>query len=340
MRSERLTLALESGAVELPPQGRILVLRPRAGDDLSSLQRDRVQVVTGFRPDHDFFAAQGFDVATVPAGQYAAALVCLPRAREQARALLAQAAAHVQPGGPILVDGQKTDGIEAALRELRDMGAAPGAPLSKAHGKIFSVAAGPDLSGWAARDRLIDGGFVTRPGVFSADGIDHASALLAAALPEKLPARVGDLGAGWGYLSKAVLSRTGVAECHLIEAEAEALECARRNLADVRARFHWADALRFRPDRAFDAVVCNPPFHTSRDADPALGIAFLRAAAGMLTTSGTLWLVANRHLPYEPVLAELFRELEDRGGDSRFRLYRASRPMTRPAPGTVPRRPA
>jgi 16S rRNA (guanine1207-N2)-methyltransferase len=42
---------------------------------------------------------------------------------------------------------------------------------------------------------------VTRPGVFSADGPDPASQALAAHLPEKLPTRMVDLGAGWGWLS-------------------------------------------------------------------------------------------------------------------------------------------
>ncbi len=64
MRSVRLTYALESAAFALPDHGRILVLRPRAGDDLSALPKDRVLVVTGFKPDHDHFAAQGF--ACVP----------------------------------------------------------------------------------------------------------------------------------------------------------------------------------------------------------------------------------------------------------------------------------
>lgn len=328
MRSERLELALGSGLVAWPQQGRILVLRPRAGDDLSALPRDRVQVVTGFRPDADAFAALGFAVAPLPEGPFAAALVCLPRARDLARALLAQASAAVVPGGPVLVDGQKTDGVESVWRDLQAAGGAPGPALSKAHGRVFAFAAGADLAAWAATRRDI-GSFVTAPGVFSADGPDPGSVLLAAALPARLPARVADLGAGWGYLARAVLAREGVAECHLIEAEAEALACARQNIADPRARFHWADATRFRPEAPFGAVVCNPPFHTGREADPGLGLAFLRAAAGMLTTSGTLWLVANRHLPYEQTLAALFRDLEDLRGDSRFRLYRASRPIPR-----------
>lgn len=328
MRSDRLTLAQDSGMATLPAEGRILVLRPRLGDDLSALPRDRVDIVTGFRPDADGFAAQGLAVLAQPSGPYAAAVVCLPRARDHARALMAQASACVLPGGPVLVDGQKTDGIEAIWREVKATGLPVSAALSKAHGRIFAFAAGADLAGWTAADRDI-GGFITRPGVFSADAPDPASVLLAAALPARMPARVADLGAGWGYLSRAILKRDGVAECHLIEAEAEALACARRNIDDPRAQVHWADAMRFRPDRPFDAVVCNPPFHAAREADPAIGIGFLQAAARMLGTSGTLWLVANRHLPYERVLAELFRELEELPGDTRFRLYRASRPIPR-----------
>ncbi len=329
MRADRLSLALESGLLPAPMDGPILVLRPRAGDDLAPLRQGRVQVVTGFRPDADAFAALGYDVAPEPQGRFAAALVCAPRARDHAHALLAQAAAAVMPGGPVLVDGQKTDGIESLWRDLRDAGANPTQALSKAHGRIFAFAAGTPLpQDWAATDRDI-GGFITRPGVFSADGPDAGSALLAAALPARLPARVADLGAGWGYLARAILARDGVQECHLIEADADALACARRNVPDPRAQFHWADATRLRTPVPFGAVVCNPPFHTGRDADPALGSAFLRAAAGMLSTSGTLWLVANRHLPYERVLAETFREVEDLPGTPVFRLYRASRPIPR-----------
>ncbi|MDT9081655.1 methyltransferase, partial [Escherichia coli] len=79
---------------------------------------------------------------------------------------------------------------------------------------------------------------------------------------------------------------------------------------DPRARFTWADATQGRPG-PFDAVVMNPPFHNGRAADPALGLAFIRAAAHALTPSGTLWMVANRHLPYEAALREAFREVEE-----------------------------
>ena len=92
----------------------------------------------------------------------------------------------------------------------------------------------------------------------------------------------------------------------LVEAEADALACARLNVTDPRARFHWADATAWQPDSLLDAVVMNPPFHVGRDADPALGAAFIRAARRMLAPNGSLWLVANRHLPYDAALTEHF----------------------------------
>ena len=321
MRSARLSLALETGALSLPSSGRIAVYRPRIGDDLTALPEGRVVVLTGFRPDHDHFARR---YPVTPEPPYAAAVVCLPRAREAARALIAQATAEVTPGGWIAVDGQKTDGIDTALKDLRgrvDLSES----LSKAHGKLASFAAGADLSDWLAKPHEVDG-FRTLPGTFSADGPDRASVMLAAALPAKLGGKIADLGAGWGFLAAEILKRPGVKKLDLVEAEADALDCARVNVTDPRARFHWADATTWRPETLLDAVVMNPPFHTGRAADPALGAAFIRAARRMLAPDGSLWLVANRHLPYDAALAESFLETSEVAGDGGFRVIHAIKP--------------
>ena len=284
-----------------------------------------MDVVTGFKPDADWFAGRGYAVLTRAGGPYAAAVVCLPRARAQGQAMIAEAAACVAPGGPVAVDGQKTDGIDAMLKDLRGRVALSEA-FSKAHGKIAVFPAGPGLEVWAARPAEVEG-FRTVAGVFSADGIDRGSALLAAALPAEMKGKVADFGAGWGYLSRAVLAREGVKECHLVEAEAEALDCARVNVADARAEFHWADATTVRLPKLMEHVVMNPPFHAGRDADPALGLAFIGAAARALAPDGVLWLVANRHLPYDRALKALFREVQEIGGDAAFRVTRAAYPV-------------
>lgn len=324
MRSARLEMALENGAFVLPPDGDIVVLGPQVGDDLTMLPKARVVTLTGFKPDFDHFQRLGFRMETTGA---TAAVVCLPRAKAEALALIDQAFSLLPAGAPVLVDGQKTDGPETVLKLARAAGIPHGEVISKAHGKAYVLTAGPVPAGWAAKPQEVEGGFVTRPGVFSADGPDRGSVLLAAALPEKIKGHVADLGAGWGYLSRAILAHDGVKSLDLVEADRDALDCARENVTDPRAVFHWADATGFKPARPWDVVVMNPPFHTSRAADPDLGAAFIRAAHRGLLPSGSLWLVANRHLPYDRILTPLFRSVEEIGGDAAFRLIRAAFPL-------------
>ena len=195
--------------------------------------------------------------------------------------------------------------------------------LSKAHGKLFWLQGG-DFSDWAASDRHVDG-FLTRPGVFSADGPDKGSLALLEALPP-LRGRVADLGAGWGFLARHILEADSVTALDLIEADAVALDCARANIADPRAHFHWADATRFRPQAPYDVVVSNPPFHVSRAGDPGLGQAFIAAAARMLTSQGSFWMVSNRHLPYEDALTATFQHVGEAGGTAGFKVIHAHRP--------------
>ena len=335
MARSRLSTALSDGQLPLPQTGPIAVVRPPAGYDVSALPADRLHIVHGFRPDAAYWEAMGLPVSRSMPAEAAHAIVVVPRSKKLARALVAEAA---DAGVGIVVDGQKTDGVDGLFREIRQrVGDVPS--VTKAHGRLFWFdPAGADFAAWrGAAPILGPAGFHTMPGVFSEDGIDRGSALLAEALPATLGPRVADLGAGWGYLSAAMLEREGVQSLDLIEAEALALDCARLNVTDGRARFHWADATRFEPEAAYDTIVTNPPFHTSRKADAALGHAFIAASARMLAPGGELWLVANRHLPYEAALGEAFAAVEERGGDTAFKIFRAARPA-RPGAHTRLRR--
>ncbi|GAA6209465.1 class I SAM-dependent methyltransferase [Cognatishimia sp. WU-CL00825] len=327
MLNPRLSLAVDGGQIALPSEGRIAVFAPTQGADLSALPKDRCVIIQSFKPDHDAFAQAGYDCVTeangeLSSGEFSASVVFLTRAKVQARALIAQAASF---GGLVIVDGQKTDGAESFLKECKKRSDIQG-KISKAHGKLFWFQGG-DYADWVSPGpKDIGEGFVTAPGVFSADGIDPASAALAAALPVKLGKNVADLGAGWGYLSQSILQRDGVETLYLIEAEKAALDCAKQNITDPRAEFHWADATLWAPRAKMDTVVMNPPFHTGRAAEPELGRKFIAAAAAMLAPAGHLWLVANRHLPYETTLEGLFAKVTEMAGDNRFKVLRAERP--------------
>lgn len=324
--AQRLSLALASGHATLPAEGRVLVIGPEAGFDFGDLSADRVVAVQGFFPDHDAIRAAGWAVeAVVPDGPFAAAVVCIAKAKAATLDRIAQAMAALPADAPIIVDGAKTAGIDSIYKQCRTMFRTTPA-FSKAHGKVFAfpnVAVVPD--GWRDGPREV-AGFRTAAGVFSADHVDPGSAALAKALPN-LKGTVCDLGAGWGYLSAQALEHSGVTHLDAVEAEWTALACARHNLTDPRAAFHWADARDWAG--RYDWILSNPPFHTGRDATPELGRAFIETARRCLAPRGTFIMVANRHLPYEATLAACFAEvvvMSDTGG---YKVISAKRPIKR-----------
>jgi 16S rRNA (guanine1207-N2)-methyltransferase len=166
--------------------------------------------------------------------------------------------------------------------------------------------------------------------VFAWDRIDVASQLLAEHLPSDLAGRAADLGAGFGYLSVELLQRCArIAALDLYEAERRALDLARRNLAALESRaairYCWHDVTAGLTDR-YDVIVCNPPFHTHARADrPDIGRRFIATAAQSLLPGGRLWLVANRHLPYEQALGAGFERVRIVTQQHGFKIVEALR---------------
>lgn len=318
--------------------GRALFMGARAGRALHARPWPGLACEQAWKPEVDALHRAGFDAAAEVAGEPGFPLVLLlpARQREQARAGFARALRRLAPGGRLLACMPNREGARSGEADLARL-AGPLQVRSKHHCRVFwtaplDAAADPALlAAWDGLDaprRIADagvpgGGFLSRPGVFAWDRVDAASRLLAEHLPSDLRGTVADLGAGWGYLAGQVLARCpGVAALDLYEADARALELARANLAGVRdgvaLAYHWHDVAAGVGARRYDAVVCNPPFHAQGAGERVdLGRAFIAAAADALKPGGRLWLVANRHLPYEAVLAGRFdapREVAARDG--------------------------
>lgn len=328
MTPDRWTLAVEAGELALPV-GPVLVMRARGDADLSAL--GRVHCVQGFAPDHDRLAARGIAVtAEVPEGAvFDAALVQIVKGKAATLGSIAEALVALRPGGLLMVDGQKEEGIEAILKVLKGVFEIGGS-LAKAHGKLVWLTR-PDtlpeaVIDWMPEPVETEEGYLTVPGGFSADGPDRGSEILVALLPD-LRGRVADLGAGWGYVAGEVLAeQAGIQTLDLIEADHAMLQAAMANIDDPRARFHWADVTRFAPEAPYDAILANPPFHVGRRADPSLGRAFIAAAARMLDAKGRFFMVANRHLPYEDALKAAFGTGRLLGELEGYKIYEAAKP--------------
>ena len=318
--SDRLSLAMEAGLSAPDGAGAVVLWEPVVGFDLPDLTGADPIVVHDKMPEAAQLQAAGFDVRQdLPTDNVALGVTFVPRAKAAARDRIARMAALADV---VVVDGQKTDGIDSLLRDVRKRTEVAGT-VSKAHGKAFWFSGG-EFSDWLAADGVIDNRWHVRAGVFSADGVDPGSRLLADALTGGVAGRVADLGAGWGYLAGQVLAASPkITEMHLVEAQGTALDCARLNVTDARAQFHWTDATDWRGAKNLDVVIMNPPFHTGRTKDLGLGQRFVQAAAALLRPRGQLFMVANRHLPYEATLTEVFAEVSEIAGDGRYKILHA-----------------
>ena len=321
------------------PAGEVLFLRAREGAVMHQFPLLQLVCEQSYKPFAAELESGGLQVvadASAGAKRYALVLVLPPRQREEARALFARALSLCAPGGVVVASITNNEGAKSGEADLKQL-AGLGGSLTKNHCRVFwskPLAAAHDadlLSTWNGLDaprKILDGRFLSRPGVFAWDRIDPASALLAEHLPADLAGKGADLGAGYGYLSAELLSRSSkVTALDLYEAEARALDLARHNLATFEDQatlgYLWHDVTTG-VEAQYDFIVSNPPFHTQSRADrPDVGRRFIAVAAEALKPGGRLYLVANRHLPYEAVLNASFGQVRVLGERDGFKVIEA-----------------
>lgn len=320
---ETLVLALKEHRAEA---GNVLFLGAEPHPDLPP--------VTAWQPLKPLANAcerAGMVLTDKPTGKFSTVLFLPGKTKEETLAGFALAYSCLAEGGIFITAIANTSG---AARFEKELGKAT--PLlfsvSKHKCRAFGVSNkipwdAEVLAEWqnlSEPQTIPETSFITQPGVFSAKHIDPGSLLLAAHLPVSLRGNIADLGAGWGFLSHMALEKSpNISQIDLFEADARALECARKNVSG-NAHFHWHDVTTGLPD-VYDHIITNPPFHTAQSKDVDLGKVFLTVAAAALKRNGTLHLVANRQLPYEAHLRELGLRSRSIAEDHAYKIIFASK---------------
>lgn len=261
----------------------------------------------------------------------AGAVIAAPPGTIERRHVLAHLLRASAAGAVLVAVAPKDKGGARLAAELAAFGCAPRSEARRHH-RIVTVhrpehPAGIDAAIAAGAARHEAGlGHWTQPGVFSWDKIDAGSALLVRHLPP-LAGRGADLGCGIGILARAALGRSpAVTALHAVDIDRRAVDCARRNVEDPRARFDWADVRAFAfGAEGLDFVLTNPPFHDGGAEDRELGVGFIRRASEILKRGGRCLLVANRHLPYEAPLGAAFASVRLVAEEGGFKVYEAVR---------------
>ncbi|GIW24064.1 class I SAM-dependent methyltransferase [Meiothermus sp.] len=158
--------------------------------------------------------------------------------------------------------------------------------------------------------------FAYLPGVFSAGHIDPGSALLLRELFESSDplGHVLDIGGGYGALSRPLVGRAQ--SLTLLEDDWPSVLSARRNLGEKATVLHSDVDEALTPGQTFTTIVSNPPFHVGGLVVLETAAAFVEAAYARLERGGKFYLVANRFLPYEPLLEARFATVRTLAVDS------------------------
>jgi len=266
-------------------------------------------------------------------GSVDSVMIYAPPGVLERRYTLALALKALKVGGRLDVMAPKDKGGSRLKKELEAFGLEIG-ETAKAHHRRCVVIRPETMTGVDeaienGAPRLVEGLEAwSQPGVFAWDRIDGGSALLAQALPP-LKGAGADLGCGYGALATVVLRSPAVTALMLVDTDRRAVEAAKRNVEDPRASFDWADVrtieVTAESGGGLDFIVMNPPFHDGGAEDRRLGQAFIKKASDMLKKGGVLWLVANRHLPYETELKEAFKRVNPTGDGGGYKLFEATK---------------
>lgn len=250
-----------------------------------------------------------------------------PPGAVERRYVLAQALRVLKAGGRLDVMAPKDKGGSRLAKELKGFGL-EFAENAKAHHRRVQLTRPEAVEGLdgAIRDgapRIVPGLEAwSQPGVFAWDRIDTGTALLVQVLPP-LKGHGIDLGCGYGALATVVLRAPAVASLRMIDLDRRALSAAKKNVEDARARFEWDDVRTLEAAGTLDFVVSNPPFHDGGIEDKRLGQKFIRKSAELLKKGGVAWIVANRHLPYEQDLNEVFKRVNMVADQQGFKVFEA-----------------
>ena len=181
MFSERIEFVQRKFGSVFPQDTEAIFFNPETPSHCLSLSLDKLVAYQTLFPVVDQLEKAGIKcVQSISQWKFNLAIISIPKSKKLARHLIYLATKAV-PKGLIIVDGDKSNGIESIIRDLKKHTNITNV-VSKAHGKTAWFETPADLEMYKDSPLQIEGGFETQAGVFSSDGVDPASKLLALSL--------------------------------------------------------------------------------------------------------------------------------------------------------------
>ena len=229
------------------------------------------------------------------------------------------AAFALKPSGRLYVSGPKERGILTIAKRMKEMfGNVETLTISKGQRVLCSRVRSGSPSASVA---------VAPLQVFADSKLDEGTRLLLDVMEVGAEDQALDLGCGAGFIGLQMARVAVNGQVTMVDASLAAVAAAQQavtqqGLANVRVLA--SNGARSVLDQRFSLVATNPPFHQGGIQTLQIAERFIRDAAQVLTQKGRFYLVANRFLKYEPTLISFFRNVQEVGGNTRYKVLLAT----------------
>lgn len=292
-----------------------------------------------FAPFAHTLEKSGYSVSSEPPSDqlFDAVLVLGTKNVQETRFMMAQAFSVLRDNGLLVIAAANDAGGKRLAKDMKSLGLETEED-SKHKCRVVWARKTLDMNGarcaeWLEKGSLqpvLDGAFLSQPGLFSWDRADTGSLLLLETLQSaEIKGRGADFGCGYGFLSVSLLrARMGLKSLDYIDADHRAVKACGANITQTgfagETKGIWHDLTLPLPDKLqYDFIVMNPPFHEGKKTLAVIGQAFIKNAHTALKRGGTLYMVANAHLPYEDILAACFRKCDKIEEKQGFKIFKA-----------------
>ncbi|GAC1560359.1 MAG: hypothetical protein NVS2B2_21660 [Ktedonobacteraceae bacterium] len=243
-----------------------------------------------------------------------------------------QVAAHaLKTGGRLYVTGAKDRGVLSIGKHMEELfGNVETLTISKGHRVLCSV--GTDVSRPSFDINTIGGRDTSVPTLFADSKLDEGTRLLLEAMEVRVTDEALDLGCGAGFIGLHMARLASRGHVTMVDASLAAVAASQQAIVEgglSNVHVLSSDGIQAIQAQRFDLVATNPPFHQGGLQTTGIAESFIRGAAQVLRPQGRFYLVANRFLKYEHTLKANFRQVEEVGGNTKFKVLCAWEPSVR-----------
>ena len=221
--------------------------------------------------------------------------------------------------------GAKDRGILSIGKHMEELlGNVETLTISKGHRVLCSV--GTDVSRPSFDLDTMGGRDTSVPTLFADSKLDEGTRLLLETMEVRETDEALDIGCGAGFIGLHMARLASRGHVTMVDASLAAVAASQQAVVESglsNVQVMPSDGVQAVQTQRFDLVATNPPFHQGGLQTTDIAESFIRGAAQVLRPQGRFYLVANRFLKYEHTLRSHFQQVEEVGGNTRFKVLRA-----------------